>query len=194
MTGEEVADALRAADVHAARGRVVLRALGDHGIVVSVDATVGTVAAARTTTTKRASARTKADADSAPGGTRRSTTTEPTPKSAKAGGGRASTARKAAGTTPRAQTKSPAGTRAGSAPDPTDTDGPPESIDDAVSEDVALELDEAGGTDESSTAESAPGDVAEDGDGAVSTEPAAAKGDDDTEEAGGFVIRDDDED
>ncbi|MGL4174906.1 MAG: RNA polymerase sigma factor [Dermatophilaceae bacterium] len=202
VTGEEVADALRAADVQAARGRVVLRALGDHGITVSVDAAVGAVAAARTTTTKRASARTKADTDSASGvakratTAKRSTTTEPAPTSAKSGG-RASTTRKAAGAASRAESKSSATARTGSAADaaPEPADAPPESLDETVVEDVVLEIDETAGNDETPTADGAPADVAEDADGddTVSARPATAKSDDDTEDAG-FVIRDDDED
>ncbi|WP_299442234.1 RNA polymerase sigma factor [uncultured Phycicoccus sp.] len=55
VTGEQVAEAMRAADVKASRGRIVLRALGDQGIEVSHDETVG-VAAATTRTAKKASA------------------------------------------------------------------------------------------------------------------------------------------
>ncbi|MGL5816606.1 MAG: RNA polymerase sigma factor, partial [Phycicoccus sp.] len=198
VTGDEVAEALLAADVHAARGRVVLRALGDHGITVSVDAAVGTVAAARTTATKRASARTKADSDSTSAGTKRSTKTEPTSKSTKSAG-RASTARKATGAASRTETKSAATGRAGSAPevatDPADADGPPEGLDDAAVEDVVLELDETDGSDESPTTDGAAGSATEDAVGAdaASAQSATTKSDDETEDAG-FVIRDDDED
>ncbi len=55
MTGEQVAEALRAADVRAARGRVVLRALGEQGISVVADPATSGVAAAATRTTRKAS-------------------------------------------------------------------------------------------------------------------------------------------
>jgi RNA polymerase primary sigma factor len=56
VTGEQVAEALRAADVRPARGRVVLRALGEQGITVSTDGEATGVAAAATRTTKKAAA------------------------------------------------------------------------------------------------------------------------------------------
>ncbi len=55
VTGEQVAEAMRAADVRPSRGRVVLRALGDQDIEVRHDDTTG-VAAAATRTAKKASA------------------------------------------------------------------------------------------------------------------------------------------
>ena len=55
VTGEQVAEALRAADVTAARGRVVLRALGEQGIVVAAEQGANGVAAATTRTTKKTS-------------------------------------------------------------------------------------------------------------------------------------------
>ena len=55
VTGAEVAEAMRAADVKAARGRVVLRALGEQGIPVAMEANASGVAAA-TSTTKKAAA------------------------------------------------------------------------------------------------------------------------------------------
>ncbi|MEO6790477.1 MAG: RNA polymerase sigma factor [Ornithinibacter sp.] len=57
VTGQEVADALRAADVKATRGRVVLRALQEQDISVSMDTTATGVAAADTRTVKKAAAR-----------------------------------------------------------------------------------------------------------------------------------------
>ncbi|MEO5610179.1 MAG: RNA polymerase sigma factor [Ornithinibacter sp.] len=57
VTGQEVADALRAADVKPARGRVVLRALQEQDITVSMDTTATGVAAADTRTAKKAAAR-----------------------------------------------------------------------------------------------------------------------------------------
>ena len=56
MTGEQVAEALRAADVRANRGRVVLRALDEQGIAVASDRATSRVAAATTRTTKKATA------------------------------------------------------------------------------------------------------------------------------------------
>ncbi len=55
VTGEQVAEAMRAADVRPSRGRVVLRALGDQDIEVRHDDSTG-VAAAATRTAKKASA------------------------------------------------------------------------------------------------------------------------------------------
>ncbi len=52
LTGAEVAEAMRAADVRAARGRVVLRALGEQGITVAMDSTSTGVAAATSTAKK----------------------------------------------------------------------------------------------------------------------------------------------
>ena len=64
VTGAEVAEAMRAADVRAARGRVVLRALGDQGITVTMDPSATGVAAA-TSTTKKAAASSRATATTA---------------------------------------------------------------------------------------------------------------------------------
>ncbi len=64
VTGAEVADAMRAADVRPARGRVVLRALGDQGITVTMDPSATGVAAA-TSTTKKAAASSRATATTA---------------------------------------------------------------------------------------------------------------------------------
>lgn len=56
VTGQEVADAMRAADVRAKRGRIVLRALGEQGIEVVMDPATTGVAAAATRTTKKTAA------------------------------------------------------------------------------------------------------------------------------------------
>jgi RNA polymerase primary sigma factor len=56
VTGEQVAEAMRTADVKLKRGRVVLRALGDHGIEVVLDPAASGVAAATTHTTTKTSA------------------------------------------------------------------------------------------------------------------------------------------
>ncbi|KRE61542.1 RNA polymerase sigma factor [Nostocoides sp. Soil756] len=60
VSGAQVAEAMRAADVKASRGRIVLRALGDQGIEVRHDAATG-VAAAATRTAKKASATASTD-------------------------------------------------------------------------------------------------------------------------------------
>ena len=65
VTGQEVAEAMRAADVRSARGRIVLRALGEQGITVTMDPSTTGVAAA-TSTTKKAAATTRATATKAP--------------------------------------------------------------------------------------------------------------------------------
>ncbi len=64
VTGEQVAHAMQAAEVKPKRGRVVLSALGQHGIEVVMDQSTIGVAAATTHTTKKAaaSASTKAPA------------------------------------------------------------------------------------------------------------------------------------
>ena len=56
MTGEQVSEALRAADVRANRGRFVLRALDEQGIAVAMNQATPGVAAATTRTTKKATA------------------------------------------------------------------------------------------------------------------------------------------
>ncbi|MGL4745547.1 MAG: sigma-70 factor domain-containing protein, partial [Dermatophilaceae bacterium] len=205
VTGEEVAEALHAADVRAARGRVVLRALSDHGIAVSVDATVGVVAAARATSTKRATARTKS-ADSSSAGSKetgsKETTSSDSATAATRSGGRASTTKKtaqsASGTTSSksassksAGSKGAATGRTGSRAKPAATDAPPEDL--AAAEDVDIELAGADGGADSPTTDPATADVTTGGNNPASSEPAAVKGPDDAEDAG-FVIRDDDED
>jgi len=56
VTGDQVAEAMRAAEVRPARGRVVLRALADQGITVSTDGEASGVAAAATRTAKKSAA------------------------------------------------------------------------------------------------------------------------------------------
>lgn len=87
LTGAEVAEAMRAADVRAARGRVVLRALGEQGITVAMDASASGVAAA-TSTTKKAAATTSSRATAtkaAPAKTAAKTATKAAPAKAAAG-------------------------------------------------------------------------------------------------------------
>ena len=83
VTGEQVAEAMRAADVRPSRGRVVLRALGDQDIEVRHDDTSG-VAAATTRTAKKASATasTKAPATKTAAKSATKTATKPATKPA----------------------------------------------------------------------------------------------------------------
>ena len=83
LTGAEVAEAMRAADVRAARGRVVLRALGEQGITVAMDATSTGVAAA-TSTAKKAVASSRATTGTAAKPAARATTKAAPAKSAPA--------------------------------------------------------------------------------------------------------------
>ena len=94
VTGAEVAEAMRAADVRAARGRVVLRALGDQGITVTMDPSATGVAAA-TSTTKKAAASSRATA----------TTAKPAAKTATKAPATKATATKSATATKAAATK-----------------------------------------------------------------------------------------
>jgi len=101
VTGAEVAEAMRAADVRAARGRVVLRALGDQGITVTMDPSATGVAAA-TSTTKKAAASSRATA----------TTAKPAAKTATKAPATKATATKSATATKAAATKSATATKA----------------------------------------------------------------------------------
>ncbi|HQZ09423.1 MAG TPA: RNA polymerase sigma factor region1.1 domain-containing protein, partial [Ornithinibacter sp.] len=56
VTGEQVAHAMQSAEVKPKRGRVVLSALGEHGIEVVMDPAHIGVAAATARTTKKAAA------------------------------------------------------------------------------------------------------------------------------------------
>ncbi len=72
LTGAEVAEAMRAADVRAARGRVVLRALGEQGITVAMDSSTGVAAA--TSTAKKTVASSRATTSTAAKPAARATT------------------------------------------------------------------------------------------------------------------------
>ncbi|WP_030528144.1 RNA polymerase sigma factor [Phycicoccus jejuensis] len=101
VSGTQVAEAMRAADVTPARGRVVLRALGDQGIEVRHDDTAGVAAAATrtakktsTATTKKAAAKPAAKKAAATDGAAKKTAAASTTK--KAASAAASPAKKAA--------------------------------------------------------------------------------------------------
>ncbi len=183
---------MRAADVRAARGRVVLRALGEQGITVAMDSTSTgvaaatstakkTVASSRATTTKaaptKAAATKAAPAKTATAAKGTAATAKAAP--AKATPAKATTTRKAAaaaaGDTPAAAKstaakkaaprKTAAAAKAAQGAD--DTDVAPEDV-------VAAVVDLADTDDE---------------DGETPAKPAEAE-----TESGGFVLRDDDED
>ncbi|WP_392542426.1 RNA polymerase sigma factor [Oryzobacter telluris] len=195
VTGEQVADAMRAADVKPSRGRVVLRALGEQGITVAMDLSTGVAAAATRTAakkttsapaTKKAAAKTTtakkaaADTDDAPAATKtaakkapaKATTTKKAAAAA-AGEGAAPAAKKTAAK------KATAATSKAAAKDGDDEDAP-EDLEEVVVEEVVV-VEEA-------DTDAADGD--EDEDGTAKKAPAA----EDEKEDAGFVIRDDDED
>ncbi|WP_345205652.1 RNA polymerase sigma factor [Fodinibacter luteus] len=107
VTGEQVAEAMRAADVRPKRGRVVLRALGEQGIHVAMEAGPTRVAAATTRTTKKASATSRA-ASATTSKPAKATATKATAAPAKAAS--KSTAAKPAARTTASTTKSAAKT------------------------------------------------------------------------------------
>ena len=118
VTGAEVAEAMRAADVKAARGRVVLRALGEQNITVAMDANATGVAAATSTakkaptsvsTSARASA-TKTAAKPAAKTAARATATKPA--ATKAAPAKATATKPAATKSAPAATKTAAATKA----------------------------------------------------------------------------------
>jgi len=109
VTGAEVAEAMRAADVRAARGRVVLRALGDQGITVAMDSAPGVAAA--TSTTKKAVASSRTSAAAAKTATRPAAKTSATkPVATKAAAGKTATPAPAATKTTAAKAAPPAKT------------------------------------------------------------------------------------
>ena len=187
VTGEQVAEAMRAAQVRPARGRVVLRALADQGITVSGDAEASGVAAAATRTAKKSAATAKTGAAKAPpasgaGATKtaakKSTTTAAksatTRKSAAAAAGEAKAPAKRAAATRTAAKKTAAAKAAGDGDAPGDVEADVEvPADEAAVEDVAVE-------------------DTDDTEGAADAKAPAASGDGESE-AAGFVIRDDDE-
>ncbi len=211
VTGDQVAEAMRTAEVRPARGRVVLRALADQGITVSADADVTGVAAAATRTAKKSAA-----TATAKGGTTKKAATKTAAKKAApakgvktagsddegapSDGTSASSAKatKAASTTKSATksstTRKAAGAAAGEAPAPAKRTSTRKSTAQRTAT-KATGGDDAPGDVEDADVEIEATDaevpaVAAEGDEADGEPKAAASGE--TEEAA-FVIRDDDE-
>jgi RNA polymerase primary sigma factor len=210
VTGAEVAEAMRAADVRAARGRVVLRALGDQGIAVTMDPSATGVAAAasttkraaassRATTTAKPAAKTATKAPAAKAAPAKATAakTATTAKTAtaaktatKAAPAKATTTRKAAtaaaGTaaapakTAAAKKTTARKTAAGKAVNGADDDVAPEDLEEVVVEELVVEEVVAAVVDLADT---------DDEDGETPAKPAEVE-----TESSGFVLRDDDED
>ena len=204
VTGEEVAEAMRAADVQAKRGRVVLRALGEQGIEVVMDPATTGVAAAATHTTKKAaaSASTAARATKAPAKNGAASTAKAaTP--AKAAATKAAPAKKTA--TKATTTKKAASAAAAEPAAPArkaagQEDGHQDrrprlrrdaDTDDAPADLEAVELEDVDIPDEVIVAEVA--DVAVVVEGADVADAAAPAAEEEKEESG-YVLRDDDED
>jgi RNA polymerase primary sigma factor len=212
VTGDQVAEAMRAADVRPARGRVVLRALADQGITVSADGDVTGVAAAATRTAKKSASTAKAGTTTKAAATKTATkkAAAKTTKTAASGddgatsnGGSttASTTTAARSTTTRKAAAAAAGEEA---PAPAKKSAPRKSTaKKAAAKGAAGSDDEAPEDLEEEDVDDADLEVAAD-DAEESTD--AAEGDDDAEgeaapkaAAGGendeaaFVIRDDDE-
>jgi RNA polymerase primary sigma factor len=192
VTGEQVAEAMRAADVRPARGRVVLRALSDQGIAVTTDAEASGVAAAATRTAKKAAATARTTSKTA---ARTSATKSAEKAEAPEGGAangtakKASTTRKAAGaaagsatkkTAAKTATKSATSAKAATAAKATDDDAP-EELEELEVEDVDL-------PDDAPEAVVAEGEDTADETAADDKTPADGEAED-----AGFVIRDDDE-
>ena len=182
VTGQEVSDAMRAADVQAKRGRVVLRALGEQGIEVVTDPATTGVAAAATRTTKKAAA----SASTAPRATKTATkngtpaatkAVAPAAKAAtkKAAPARATTTKKAA-TAAAGESAAPA--RKAPAKQATATAASRAKAKAAAGDDAPEVLDEAEDL-----------EVAADGE-----TPAVAPAAEEEKESSGYVLRDDDED
>ncbi len=199
VTGEQVAEAMRAAQVRPARGRVVLRALADQGISVSTDGEAGGVAAAATRTAKKsaATARATSTAKSATTGSTsaetdgdgEATTAAKTTKRTATKTSKASTTRKAAAaaagegsapaakkTAKKAATRKTAAKKAAAA----DDDAP-----EGPSDDAAADLEAVEDAVDPATDDAEEGEESDD-------KAATASGDGDSE-AAAFVIRDDDE-
>ncbi|NHA66803.1 RNA polymerase sigma factor [Phycicoccus flavus] len=177
VTGEQVADAMRAADVRPSRGRVVLRALGDQGIEVRADDTSG-VAAAATRTAKKPSATASTKKTAAKTTTKKAAATPADEDSSSTGGTTksASTKSAAAKTTKSAAKTAKTAKKAAASP----------ASDDTADEDVEI--------DDETAAEAAAGsDDPEDASVATPT-PAAGAGKGGDGEDSGFVMSNDDED
>ncbi len=211
LTGAEVAEAMRAADVRAARGRVVLRALGEQGIIVAMDSASTGVAAATSTAKKVTSSRATASTTAKPA---RATTKAAAAKApAKAAPAKGATAAKSAAGTKSAAKAAPAKattTRKAAAAAAGDTEAPATrtTAKKAAPRKAAVAGKAAPGADDEDAAPAGPEEVAvedvaveevvaavvdladtDDDDGETSAKPAEAE-----TESGGFVLRDDDED
>ncbi len=199
VTGEQVAEAMRAAEVRPARGRVVLRALADQGITVSTDAQASGVAAAATRTAKKSAATaTTGAAKDAPasgaGATKAAAKKTTAAKSATTRKAAAAAAGDAKAPTKRAGAAKTAAKKTTAAAAKAGDDGDaPEDL-----EDVDVDV-EAGATDTEEPADEAAvpaGDAevqdTDDTEEAADAKAPAASGDGESE-AAGFVIRDDDE-
>lgn len=206
VTGEQVAEAMRAAEVKPSRGRVVLRALGEQGITVAMDVSTG-VAAATSTAKKTASASTakkvaakpapaKADGAATPAKKASATKATATKATATKAATKATTTKKAAaaaapdGDAPAPAATAPAKKAAGkktatkAAAKGDDDEVVPEDLEDVEVEDVVVEPAEA---------DLEAVEVPEADEDADEEKKPAAEGEGDSEDAG-FVIRDDDED
>ncbi len=172
VTGEQVAEAMRAADVRPQRGRVVLRALGDQGIEVGGGDASG-VAAAATRTAKKASA-------TAP--TTKKAPAKKAPAAAKKAAPAASATKKAAATTRQA---------ASAAADSGDTAAPAKRTAAKKAASGTASTSVADGPVD--LAEVDPADVDPDADDTEGTTPAASGKEGEGEDAG-FVMSNDDED
>ncbi|HYN68515.1 MAG TPA: RNA polymerase sigma factor [Ornithinibacter sp.] len=193
VTGQEVAEAMRAADVRAPRGRVVLRALGEQGIAVTVDPSASGVAAA-TSTTKKATARATAPQPAAKTATKAAagkTTASKTTASK-------TTATKAAPAAKAAATKTAPATKAAATKATTTRKAAAAAAGDAAAPATATKTaarKTAARTAKSAAAADAPADLEvvdladTDDDGETPAKPAEPE-----TESSGYVLRDDDED
>ena len=217
LTGAEVAEAMRAADVRAARGRVVLRALGEQGITVAMDATSTGVAAA-TSTAKKTVASSRATTGTAAKPAARATTKAAPAKSApakaapaksapakaapaksaaakKSAPAKATTTRKAAsaaaGDTPATATKATAAKKAAPRKTAAAAKAAPGADEDVAPEDLEEVVVEDVVVEEvvAAVVDLADTTDSDDEDGETPAKPAEAE-----TESGGFVLRDDDED
>ncbi|WP_404383453.1 RNA polymerase sigma factor [Knoellia locipacati] len=214
VSGEQVSQAIVAAGVRANRGRIVLKALAGQGIVVVMTAPDRAVAATKATAKKTTSATTKkaapakkaapvkkaAPAKKAAAG--QATDEAPAKKAApakktaakaattkKAAAAAAAPAKKAAAKAPatkKAAAKKAAATKATGDADVDGEDVEPEDVDEAELAKVAAEVD-------TTPAVVADADAADSEDDEDGESDGKAKADAVPESAGGFVLRDDDE-
>ncbi len=198
VTGQEVTDALRAAEVRPARGRVVLRALQDHDITVSMDTAASGVAAAATRTAKKtaSSTTTKRAVKSTPAAAAK---TAPAKKAATTSAAAKSTAAKSTATKTAATKAAPAKktAKAATTRDVADAaSGTPTAAakKTAARKAAASKRAAAKPVPEVDDSNEAAPEEPEDADQPAETgEGARAKSASQSGEAAGFVIRDDDE-